>query len=505
MAVETQSKADLAARAQAERAKSGRAFLPRDFSDCNQKLEAFFDGLAPKRDAWCEFNAFYHDLLLRQYRFTVPENTRVMEIGCGTGRLLAGLKPSFGLGLDLSSNMIEGARERHQDQPNLRFESGAVETFTWDGEPFDYIVMSDLLAYLYDIKAAFECVKPWCHARTRLVMNFHSRLWSPLLGLAEILRLKARQPVINWVTPEDVDGMLRLAGFETVKAYPKLMLPVRIPLLTGFCNHFLAPFWPFRHLCLTHLLVARPARKPFEEREPSVSVVVACRNEAGNIPSIVARVPKMGSHTELIFVEGNSKDDTFAACELARDEHPELDIKVYRQDGKGKGDAVRKGFTHANGEILMILDADMTVPPEDLPHFYHALTSGAVEFVNGSRLVYAMEGQAMRFLNLCGNKFFALTFSFLLEQRIKDTLCGTKVLLKSDYERIAANRAYFGDFDPFGDFDLLFGAAKLGLKIQDLPIRYRDRTYGETNISRFKHGWMLLRMSALAFWRLKCY
>jgi hypothetical protein len=114
-----------------------------------------------------------------------------------------------------------------------------------------------------------------------------------------------------------------------------------------------------------------------------------------------------------------------------------------------------------------------------------------------------MESQAMRFLNLLGNKFFSLTFSWLLGQSVKDTLCGTKVLWKSDYEQIAANRAYFGDFDPFGDFDLLFGAARLNQKIVDLPIRYRERTYGSTNVQRWKHGWLLLKMVLFASRRIK--
>ena len=114
-----------------------------------------------------------------------------------------------------------------------------------------------------------------------------------------------------------------------------------------------------------------------------------------------------------------------------------------------------------------------------------------------------MEKEAMRFLNLCANKFFSITFSWLLGQSVKDTLCGTKVLWKKDYERIAANRSFFGDFDPFGDFDLLFGAAKANLHIMDIPIRYRDRTYGSTNINRWSHGLLLLRMFIFAARKLK--
>jgi glycosyltransferase involved in cell wall biosynthesis len=235
----------------------------------------------------------------------------------------------------------------------------------------------------------------------------------------------------------------------------------------------------------------------------TVSIIVPARNEAGNIEEIFRRVPDLGVETELVFVEGHSRDGTFEAIEAAMAAHPERPCQLLRQTGEGKGNAVREGFARARGDVLMILDADLTVPPEDLPRFYAALVSGKGEFINGVRLVYPMEAEAMRFLNLLGNKFFSWAFSFLLGQPVKDTLCGTKVLWRSCYEAIAANRAYFGDFDPFGDFDLLFGAAKLNQKIVDLPIRYRERRYGATNIRRWKHGLLLLRMVAFAAGRLK--
>lgn len=234
-----------------------------------------------------------------------------------------------------------------------------------------------------------------------------------------------------------------------------------------------------------------------------VSVIVPARNERGNIENILSRTPEMGSGTEIVFVEGHSSDDTYAAIEAAISRHPERRIQLMRQGGKGKSDAVRMGFAAASGDVLMILDADLTVPPEDLPRFYDALTSGKADFVNGVRLVYPMEEEAMRFFNLIGNKFFSLAFSWLLGQPVKDTLCGTKVLWKKDYRRIAANRSYFGEFDPFGDFDLLFGASVLNYKIIDLPIRYRARSYGSTNIERWKHGWVLLRMVMFAARKIK--
>ena len=242
---------------------------------------------------------------------------------------------------------------------------------------------------------------------------------------------------------------------------------------------------------------------PRAARPLTVSVVIPARNEAGNIADAVRRTPQMGGGTELIFVEGHSRDDTWEQIQRVVRENPALKIKHLQQTGRGKGDAVRLGFAVATGDVLMILDADLTMPPEELPKFYDVIASGRAEFANGVRLVYPMDEEAMQFLNLCANKTFGLIFTWLLGQQVKDTLCGTKVLTREHYERIAANRAYFGDFDPFGDFDLLFGAAKLNLKIADVPIRYRQRTYGTTNIQRWSHGWLLLRMVLFAARKLK--
>jgi glycosyltransferase involved in cell wall biosynthesis len=236
----------------------------------------------------------------------------------------------------------------------------------------------------------------------------------------------------------------------------------------------------------------------------SVNVISPARNEKDNIENALKRLPNMGSHTEVIFIEGNSTDDTLSEIKRVCEAYaPIMDVKYGVQIGKGKGDAVRKGFDMATGEILMILDADLTVPPDDLPKFYEAIASGKGEYINGSRLVYPMEKEAMRPLNMLGNKFFSIMFTWILNQRLKDTLCGTKVISKANYIKLINNRSYFGDFDPFGDFDLIFGAAKLNLKIVEVPIRYKARTYGDTNISRFKHGWLLLKITFFAINKIK--
>jgi len=443
---------------------------------------------------------YYHQRLVGIYRFLVAPGQRILELGCGCGDLLAALEPSKGFGVDFSGEMIRLAREKH---PDLTFAQADVADLDLS-EKFDVIILSDLVNDLWDVQAVLERILPLTTPRTRVIINSYSRLWELPLRLAELLRLGTPKLHQNWLTVDDTAGLLNLAGFEVIRAWPEFLWPFRTLLLHTLCNRFLVRLWPFRWFALTNVLMARPRPAPVAaDDQPSVSVIVAARNEAGNVENIFARVPKMGRETELVFVEGHSRDDTYETIEKTMAGHPEWPCQLYRQPGEGKGDAVRLGFDKAKGDILMILDADLTVPPEDLPRFYEVIRSGKGEFVNGVRLVYPMEKEAMRFFNLLGNKFFSLAFSWLLGQPLKDSLCGTKVLRKTDYELIAANRSYFGDFDPFGDFDLIFGAAKLGLKIVDLPVRYRERVYGDTNIRRWSHGWLLLKMVSFAARRIK--
>lgn len=468
---------------------------PANFRDYVESLRDFFDRFAPVADAWALRNPEYHRSVQSLARHYIPPGVRVLEIGCGTGDLLAALLPSDGLGIDLSGEMICLAAKKH---PELRFRQMVAEELDLGGEQFDYIVLSDVLGYLYDIRQVFGWLRSVCHARTRIVIHWYSRLWQPVIWLAERLRAKPPLPLFNWTTPEDVENLLYLAGFERLSRRGHILLPKRVPGLTRLTNRYLAHLPGLRWLCLTNWVVARPVGMKLEPPPSRLSVVSPCRNEVGNIEPLVRRLPRMGSHTELILVEGHSRDGTLEECRRVAAAYPERDIKVFVQEGIGKGDAVRLGFTRATGDVLMILDADLSVAPEDLPQFYELLESGHGEFVNGSRLVYAMDTRAMRFLNLLGNRAFALMLSSMLGQPIKDTLCGTKALLRGDYARIAASRRYFGEFDPFGDFDLIFGAAKLNLRIVDVPVRYHTRVYGQTNISRFMHGWLLLRMSVKA-------
>ena len=464
-----------------------------------------FDRLAPERDNWIARNIFFHADERRYLRLLIPPGRRVLEVGCGTGRLLAALEPSHGVGLDVSPRMVERATGNY---PDMKFVVGDIEdpnTLSTIEGTFDFIVMSDTVGLLTDCQAAFENLASLCHAETRMVIAYYSHLWEPVLVVAEKLGLKMPTPVDNWLSPADIGNLLRLSDYEVVKTEWRQLVPRSLLGLGTLLNRYLAPLPGVRQLCLRHYVVARSLRHAASGEKPSVSVVVPCRNEKGNIEPAVKRLPRFAPDMEIIFVEGHSSDGTYDECLRVQAAFPDWNIQVLRQEGKGKGDATRLGFDRARCEVLMILDADLTVTPEDLPKFYQAVTSGKGEFVNGTRLVYPMEGEAMRFLNHVANRVFARVFSWLLNQRFSDTLCGTKVLRKRHYEMISANRQYFGDFDPFGDFDLIFGAARLGLKIVEVPVRYRARTYGATQISRFQHGWLLLRMVLFAFRKLKAF
>ena len=341
------------------------------------------------------------------------------------------------------------------------------------------------------------------HSRTKVLINSYSRLWEIPLAIAEAFNLAKPNLDLNWFTVEDVQNLLDLEGFELIRQWEEILLPLPIPFLEGLLNRFVVRFWPFRYLALTNFIVARPLPAPEATNLPRVSVIIPARNEAGNIRSILQRVPELAGGTEFVFVEGHSHDDTYEMIRYEIETHPERTCQLLRQEGEGKGDAVRLGFEKAAGEILLILDADLTVPPEALPRFVEVLVSGKGDFVNGVRLVYPIEDQAMRYLNLIGNKLFSQAFSWLFGQSIKDTLCGTKGLWRSDYILLSANRHYFGDFDPFGDFDLLLGASRFNMKIVDIPIRYRKRSYGNTNIQRWRHGLLLFRMLLFAASKLK--
>ncbi len=467
-----------------------------------QRALELADRLARQRDDWIARQQFFFEEDWRYLRFLVPEGQRVLDLGCGTGALLDQLKPAYGVGIDFSQAMIEIARAKH---PQLTFVHGDVEALDDLTElhgPFDVIVMSDTIGNLDDCLETLRSLHRLCTPDTRIIVVYHSRMWEPVSMLHGYLTQRRPSRPQNWLSSRDIANLFYLADFDVIKREWRLLSPFRLFGLGRFINRYVATLPLVRKLCLRNYVIAR-SRVQNESETLSATIVVPCRNERGNIEAAVKRTPQFAERQEIIFVEGGSTDGTWEEIQRVKDAYPELVIKAFKQPGKGKGDAVRKGFSEASGDVLMILDADLTTPPEDLPKFYDALTQSKGEFINGARLTYPREKESMRFLNLLANYMFALIFTFLLNQRYTDTLCGTKVLLRRHYDEIVRNRDYFGEFDPFGDFDLIFGASKLNLKTAEVPIRYAARAYGETQISRFQHGWLLLRMVIFAFKKLK--
>jgi SAM-dependent methyltransferase len=455
-------------------------------------------------EKWRKRNLYYYQDIEKFYQFLVDPASEVLEVGSGLGYLLDSVHPKYGLGIDINPQAVEAAQQKF---PNLEFWIEDAEYFQ-PNQLFDYVLLAYTVSYVENIQRKLQNIHKACKPATRVVLTFHNPAWELILKLATLIRQRMPLYNLNWLSFEDVENLLTLEGFEVIYHKKRLLIPKRFPFLSWVFNKILAPLPVFNNLCLTEHIVARirvndvEAQQNFQQM--TCSVIIPARNEAGNIESCINRMPKLGRHTEIIFIEGHSTDNTWEEIQRVQAKYSEQwDIKICQQTGKGKGDAVRQGFEMATGDVLIILDSDLTVSPEDLVYFFKAVASGRCELANGCRLIYPVNPQAMPWLNRMANRFFAWLLSYLLNTQIKDSLCGTKAISRQNYLRIAANRSYFGEFDPFGDFDLLFGAAKLGLQIKDIPVRYIPRTYGSSNIQHFKEGLILLKMCLYAAQKIK--
>ena len=374
-----------------------------------------------------------------------------------------------------------------------------------DADSVDVLLLNGNFNHSTDIQGLLETVRPHLGRRGRVVVALYNWYFAWLFRLADRLGLRQGPPIMTYVTQADLEGLASLAGFEVVRLRPVAYIPSPLFGLGSLLNVVMPAVPGLRWLSLVTVAVLRPI-VPITGDRPSLSIVIPARNERGNIENALRRLPDFGAPVEVIFVEGHSSDATWEEIQRVTAEwhgRGGLRILAYQQTGRGKADAVRLGFSKASSDVLTILDADLTMPPERLTRFYDAYCQGLADFVNGTRLVYPMEGEAMRFLNRLGNVFFAKLLSFVLDVRLGDSLCGTKLVSRRDYERFVRWRHDFGDFDPFGDFELLFPAAVLGTGIIDIPVYYRARTYGTTNIRRFRDGAILFRMSMTGLLRIK--
>lgn len=466
-----------------------------------------FDKLASSRDMWInKSKGFYSEDILCM-RELIPSESKVLEIGCGNGNLLSSLKPSYGLGIDISREMIIKAKEKNK---NLTFIEADIEdenSLNDINEVFDFIILSDTIGYLSDIEGTLKIIHKLCNSDTRIIIAYYSPIWEPVLNIAAWFRLKMPELTKTLLNESDISFLMRSAGFETVKKQKKIIFPFSLLGIGRLVNRFVSCIPLISHLCIRNYVISRSLDAVSSNLPNSASVIIPCRNEKGNIRNALDRLPVFAENIEVIFVEGHSHDGTWEEVNKVILDKTFIDkgfkMSAIQQKGKGKADAVFQAFEKASNDVLIILDGDLTVPPEDIPKFWKKISNGDAEYVNGSRLVYPMENEAMRFLNYIANKIFSILFTWLLGQRYTDTLCGTKVIRKSHYEKACKRNKDLGDFDPFGDFFIIFGAARLNLKMLEVPIRYRAREYGETQISRFSHGFLLIKMVIFAFFKLK--
>ena len=461
--------------------------------------------IAPRREIWINRNRYYYELLSRLLCFLVEPQKKVLSVRCGTGNLLAVVRPCAGKGVDICAEIVTIAQQRN---PSFEFavafpDKGEFRQVFEADENFDYILFNDI-GDTVDVLEALRNLKPLCQRHTRLLITTYNHLWEPLVSFAEWVGMKVPRTKQNWLSIADVRNLLRLAGFEALETHRIVLLPKYIPLLSGFLNRFCARLPFLSKLCMTQVVVARMLPPPVSPEELSVSVVIPCKNEKGNVEEAVRRIPGLAGRTEILFCDDQSTDGTAEEVLRVQAAYPDKNIRLKCGPGVCKSRNVWTGFNAATGDILMILDADLTTIPEELPYFIDVISSGQAEFVNGSRLVYPVPKGAMNGANMLGNKFFSVAFTYLLGQRVKDTLCGTKVLWRNDWERIKPFLGTWGTEDRWGDYELLFGAAKLNLKILDLPVHYQERIYGSTKMTKvFRNGLVMLKMCWHGFLKLK--
>jgi Glycosyl transferase family 2 len=464
-----------------------------------KEVREHYERICEHRADYIATNAYYYEQVFQLLRFIIPPGKRVLQVGCLTPDFLHVVAPSFGVGIDLCERQVELANRRF---PHLRFQvhenydAGNVGTF-------DHVIITDINDQADPI-ASLRALASVMNDQTRVIVQNYNHLWEPLLRLAERLGQKFPLPLQNWLSTPEVANILTLCDYEPLQVYRRVLAPKKIPLLSALANSFAARLPVMDRLNMICLTVARPLARVLGKQNHSVSVVVPCRNEVGNVAAAVERIPDLGSHTEIIFCDDKSTDGTADEVRRLQQLYPDRDIKLYDGPGISKALNVRTGFDHARGDILMILDADLTTMPEELCYFYDVIASGKAEFVNGSRFVFPMEADAMRPLNIAGNRFFSGVFSFLLGQRITDTLCGTKALWRRHWPTIRAMAGSWGAEDRWGDYDLLFGAAKLHLRLVDLPVHYQERVSGVTKMTkRFRNGLIMARMCWAAFLKFK--
>ena len=474
-----------------------------------QKIKGHFNLMAKKRENWIKKSKYFHNEDLRVIKEIIPIDSNVLEIGCGNGNLIGNLDVRQSIGIDISDKLIDSAMNKFS---RVKFFCSDIISFRKkfiSPTKFDFIIISDTIGYFNDIQKTLESIHDFCKPETRIVISYFSPIWQPILSLAEKIGLK--MPDLNppLFASSDLKNFVEVSGYQTIKLEKKIILPLKLFGIERIVNRFIANLPIINHLCLRQYLICRSLKVIKKNQFKSASIIIPCRNEFGNIRAGLKRIESFCKKMEVIFVEGNSSDDTWNEIKkvMKEDEFKKKNfiIRALKQEGSGKKNAVFKGFDNAKYEVLMILDGDLTVKPEELSKFWDKISSGEAEFINGTRLIYPMEDNAMRFLNYIANKIFSYLFSWILGQRYTDTLCGTKIISKKNYLRAKSFTKDLEKLDPFGDFFFIFSSLRLNLKMIEIPVRYKARKYGETQISRFRDGFKLIKMFFITFFKFKAF
>lgn len=447
--------------------------------------------VSKKMDFWREKNWYFHNALKNIFKEFVTEDASVLQIGYGLGDVLAGLFPNKAVSFDEDKNLAELSRRRYS---NFKFIVGNLNEIDLKGK-FDYIIMPNSVEHFTDIQTVLEKVRTNLADEGRLIMTLTNPKWQYVYDLLEKWGLKRPEEPKNWLKMRNLENIAELAGFEVSDSGFRLLIPTHIPILSNFINYRIKGKNTIASLAVEQFIVVKKSLEK-KNKNYSCTVLIPCYNEEGNIAEAIARTPNFCKNLEILIVDDGSRDKTATIVRKVMKKDKRVKLISYKPN-QGKGHAVRTGFDNAKGEIIMILDADMTVPPEELGRFYNVLASGQALFANGTRLIYPMEDQAMRSFNLLGNVGFSYAFSYILGQRVTDTLCGTKALFKKDYKKIKMTG------EGWGDFDLLFGASENNLKIKEVPVHYKKRVAGESKMKGLKHGFVMLKMVGKGFVRLK--
>ena len=458
-------------------------------SSFSKKFYSF--ALTKNLDFWKEKNWYYHNLLRQIFKKYIPEGSKVLQIGYGLGDALAALYPQKAMSIDEDEELIDISKRRF---PSIQFIKAKPEEVIVKGK-YDYVIIPNSVAHFYDIQTVLEKTLKVLSKNSKVVMTATNPRWEQIFYILEKLKLKRPEDSRNWLRLADLRNIFEISGYDVEESGYSILIPAHIPFFSNLVNNFIKGSGFLAQFCVEEYIVARKA-KLRRKKNLSCTVLIPCYNEEENIKQAIATVPKMGTKTEILVVDDGSSDKTAQVVKRVMKKNKNLKLISYKPN-QGKGYAVKKGFDAVVTDTMMIQDADMTVPPEELPRFFNLIAEGKADFVNGTRMIYPMEEEAMRQLNLVGNLIFSWIFSWLLGQKVTDTLCGTKALFKRDYKKIKMGG------ESWGDFDLLFGASENKLKIVDLPVHYKKRVAGKSKMKAFKHGLVLAKMCIVGLWRLK--